>query len=165
MERTHVCPTLTHVCPAWTYVCPGWTYVCPRWYWNLGKPKLPKIQDCVWLLGCFFGIFVDPLVKKLETNMSKSILRLDIRMSRLDIRMSKLTTGVGHTYVQATNIPIGLDIILSAWTYVCPTPTPRLDIHMSNPIGILVAWTYVCPTWTYVCPTWLCFSTYSSLIF
>ena len=81
--------------------------------------------------------------------MSKSIVRLDIRMSRLDIRMSKLTTGVGHTYVQATNIPIGLDIrmsnpcyqlghmyvqpLLSAWTHVCPTPLISLDIRMSNP--------------------------------
>ena len=36
-------------------------------------------------LGCFFEIFVDPLVKKLETNMSKSILRLDICMSKLPI--------------------------------------------------------------------------------
>ena len=58
--------------------------------------------------------------------MSKSIVRLDIRMSRLDIRMSKLTTGVGHTYVQATNIPIGLDIRMSnlgvgaGHTYVQP---------------------------------------------
>ena len=51
--------------------------------------------------------------------MSKSIVRLDIRMS-------KLTTGVGHTYVQATNIPIGLDIRMSnlgvgaGHTYVQP---------------------------------------------
>ena len=49
------------------------------------------------LLGCFFRIFVDPLVKKLETNMSKSIVRLDIRMSRLDIRMSKVILESGKT--------------------------------------------------------------------
>ena len=69
--------------------------------------------------------------------MSKSIVRLDIRMSRLDIRMSKLTTGVGHTYVQATNIPI--------W----------LDIRMSN-LGVGVGHTYVQADnrgWTYVCPS------------
>ena len=58
-------------------------------------------------------------------------------MSRLDIRMSNPSYQLGHTYVQP---------LLSAWTYVCPTPTPRLDIRMSNHIGILVAWTYVCPT-------------------
>ena len=51
----------------------------------------------MWLLGCFFGIFVDPLVKKLETNMSKSIVRLDIRMSRLDIRVSKVILESGIT--------------------------------------------------------------------
>ena len=79
--------------------------------------------------------------------MSKSIVRLDIRMSRLDIRMSKLTTGVGHTYVQGTNIPIGLDIrmsnpcyqlghtyvqpLLSAWTYL-DIRMSKLDIHVSR---------------------------------
>ena len=46
---------------------------------------------------------MDPLVKKLETNMSKSIVRLDIRMSRL-------TTGAGHMYVDNRG-----------WTYVCPS--------------------------------------------
>ena len=90
--------------------------------------------------------------------------------------MSKLTTGVGHMYVQATNIPIGLDIrmsnpcyqlghtyvqpLLSAWTYVCPTPTPRLDIRMyissldmrmSNPCCQL-GHTYVQPGHMYVQP-------------
>ena len=55
----------------------------------------------------------------------------------------------GHTYVQAENIVltyvcpsyhythmVGLMYVqplLSAWTYICPTPTPRLDIRMSNP--------------------------------
>ena len=69
--------------------------------------------------------------------MSKSIVRLDIRISRLDIRMSKLATGVGHMYVQATNIPIGL------------------DIRMSN-LGVGVGHTYVQADkrgWTYVCPS------------
>ena len=32
----------------------------------------------------------------------------------------------GHMYVQATNLP------LSAWTYVCPTPSFRLDICVSK---------------------------------
>ena len=123
------------------------THVCPRWYWNLGKLKLPKIQDCVELLGCFFRIFVDPLVKKLKTNMSKSIVRLDIRMSRLHIHLSKLTTGVGHTYVQATNIPLGLDIRMS-------NPCYQLGHTYVQPM--FSAWTYTCLTWTNVCPTWQC---------
>ena len=50
------------------------------------------------------------MVKKLEMVRSKSIIRLDIRVSRLDIRMSNLKVGVGHTYVQAIMKPIGLDI-------------------------------------------------------
>ena len=55
--------------------------------------------------------------------MSKSIVRLDIRMSRL-------TTGAGHMYVQATNIPIGL------------------DIRMSN-LGVVVGHTYVQPDYAF----------------
>ena len=66
------------------------------------------------------------MVKKLEMVRSKSIIRLDIRVSRLDIRMSNLKLGVGHTYVQAIMKPVGLDIRMSnlklgGWTYVCPT--------------------------------------------
>ena len=57
-----------------------------------------------------FGIFRNPMVKKLEMVRSKSIIRLDIHVSRLDIRMSNLKLGVGHTYVQAIMKPIRLDI-------------------------------------------------------
>ena len=91
----------------------------------------------MYLLGCFFRNFMNSLVEKLEMIRSKSILRLDIRMSRLDIRMSNLKVGVGHTYVQAIMNQIGLDIRMSnpyfqvGHTYVQP-PNFRLDIRMSK---------------------------------
>ena len=100
---------------------------------------------------------LDIRMSRLDTRMS----RLDIRVSKVilesgktktaensrlcvafrmffsEFLFSKLTTGVGHTYVQATNIPIWLDIRMSnlgvgvghtydqadnrVWTYICPS--------------------------------------------
>ena len=100
------------------------THVCPRWYWNLGKLKLPKIQDCVELSGCFFRIFVDPLVKKLETNMSKSIVRLDIRnLQKFQKNILKATSNLEFLAVSVfPDSSITLDTCMS-----------NLDIRMSVP--------------------------------
>ena len=45
-------------------------------------------------------MFVDPLVKKLEMNMSKSIVRSDIRVSNPYCQLAHTYVQPGHMYVQ-----------------------------------------------------------------
>ena len=58
-----------------------------------GKTETAKNSRLCVAFGMFFQILVHPLVRKLETNMSKSIVRLDICMSKVILESGKTKTA------------------------------------------------------------------------